>query len=200
MKSNSNNNKQKGKSNAKHSFKISSEDGFTHLTTDPSLYSRSLSSVKEYLKSTFVLPQELIDGTMEEPVGDDYAIWLMDNFPDDILPPEPVPDIDDIDLPDEILDEIDDMEVGVDPNDAAALAELQEAQAAFRASEKKKIWESLTRARMRIIGINDLQKIKRKSYMENFTENQPIEKAKQNEFKQNLVEYRRSWSSSLKSI
>jgi hypothetical protein len=102
----------------------------------------------------------------------------MDNFPDDILPPEPVPDIGDIDLPDEILDEIDDMEVGVDPNDAAALAELQEAQAAFRASEKKKIWESLTRARMRIIGINDLQKIKRKSYMENFTENQPIEKAK----------------------
>ena len=123
--SNSKKNSQFQKKSKNDSLKITSEDGFTHLTTDPTIFNRSLTSIKQYPVSEFILPLELIEGKMPEPDGDAYADWLLDNFPD-MLVPTPVPDIDAIVLSESVEEMIDRMADGADINDVDAITAAQE--------------------------------------------------------------------------
>ena len=157
--------------------KIDSDLGFTHLTTEPTLFNRSLQSVKEYLVKEYVLPLELIDGAMEEPDDNAYAEWLLDTFPDDDVP-APVPEVNNILLPADFEAQITEMAEGADESDEAAMGELLAAQEAVRQAERERIWVQRTKERQRVINKNILRATKRKSCMENFTENVPIQKAK----------------------
>ena len=126
-----NNSKSKGKKQGQRrgSTTITHADGFVHLTSEPTLYARSLKSIKEFIIKEFNLPIEVLEGTMPDPDGDSYADWLLEKYPDALVPPE-VPDLINIILPENIVNEIEEMAVGVDPNDVAAVEMMTSAQEA----------------------------------------------------------------------
>jgi len=118
--------------------KLLHEDGFMHLTSDTSLYARSLKSVKEFIVKKYGIPTAILEGRMNEPTGGDYADWLLDHYPDMSVPP-PVPDVNLINLPANIEEEINAMAEGIDEDDQDAIEELQAAQAAVADTARLRI-------------------------------------------------------------
>jgi hypothetical protein len=170
-----NNSKSKGKKQGQRrgSTTITHADGFVHLTSEPTLYARSLKSIKEFIIKEFNLPIEVLEGTMPDPDGDSYADWLLEKYPDALVPPE-VPDLINIILPENIVNEIEEMAVGVDPNDVAAVEMMTSAQEAVTDIARQRIWEEKTRERQAIINKNKLRETERKAKMEKFAENDPV--------------------------